>query len=306
MPAFSTHYIFAKEMMQSLKNIADFEINEDAVYIGTQGPDIFFFHRIMPWMIGRSLLRYATALHHSEPQILFENMRAYCSVSAKPDIAKSYAYGFILHYVLDRNCHPYVYALQNKTAKEDKSVNPHSVHNIIEFSMDAYLLNKRLSVQSPETFSTSSTINFNQEVLKEIGRLLEYVIPRTIGRKITAKQAEQAIKDTKYVQNLIFDPKGSKHKTVKILDTIIAPFTGNYKITAHMLPKDLEKAKKYANINNAKWKSPYSDDDRCESFENLFDISILDAQQIIKAFQAGKDCKEITENKSFLTGVEVK
>ena len=37
MPAFSTHYIFAKEMMENLKEFADFEINENAVLIGAQG-----------------------------------------------------------------------------------------------------------------------------------------------------------------------------------------------------------------------------------------------------------------------------
>ncbi len=30
-------------MMENLKEFADFEINENAVLIGAQGPDIFFF-----------------------------------------------------------------------------------------------------------------------------------------------------------------------------------------------------------------------------------------------------------------------
>ena len=31
-------------------------------------------------------------------------------------IARSYAYGFILHYALDRQCHPFVYAKQQELA----------------------------------------------------------------------------------------------------------------------------------------------------------------------------------------------
>lgn len=49
MPAFSTHYIFAKELMERLKGTVDFTVCENAVYIGAQGPDIFFFHRALPW-----------------------------------------------------------------------------------------------------------------------------------------------------------------------------------------------------------------------------------------------------------------
>ncbi len=306
MPAFSTHYLFASEMMPYLEKTADFKINKDAVYFGTQGPDIFFFHRALPWMIGRTLRKCGSMIHRSKPEIFFENMRKYCRTSAKPDIAKSYVYGFILHYVLDRNCHPYVYYLQNKITKENRFANHHSVHNTIEFSMDLYLLNKRAGIENPQKFNTALTVSDDIEVIDEIGRLLEYTVSQTINRNITYKQAITALRDTKYIQNIIFDPKGHKHIFLKIIETILAPITNNYKFTAMMLPRDLEKAKKYANINNSKWLSPYSNGDRFESFENLFDFSKKDAEQMIKAFQAGKGCKEITENKSFLTGVEVK
>ena len=53
MPAFSTHYIFAKELMERLKGTVDFTVCENAVYIGAQGPDIFFFHRALPWQRGK-------------------------------------------------------------------------------------------------------------------------------------------------------------------------------------------------------------------------------------------------------------
>jgi len=305
MPAFSTHYIFAAEMIPYLKETADFKINKDAVYFGTQGPDIFFFHRALPWMIGKPLRKYGSMIHRTKPEILFENMRKYCRISKKPDIAKSYVYGFILHYALDRNCHPYVYYLQNKITKENRFANHHSVHNTIEFSMDLYLLNKRAGIENPHKFNTAATVSDNAEVIGEISRLLEYVVPRTIDKNMTYKQAALTLRDTKYIQTILFDPKGYKHIFLTILETILAPIINNYKFTAMMLPKDLEKAKKYANIDNDKWVSPYSNGDRYESFENLFDYSKKDAKRMIKAFQSGKDCKEITENKSFLTGVEV-
>ena len=52
MPAFCTHYILASEEMSNLHRIAaesGFKLCENAVYIGSQGPDIFFFHRTFPW-----------------------------------------------------------------------------------------------------------------------------------------------------------------------------------------------------------------------------------------------------------------
>lgn len=55
MPAYSTHYLFAYELMDEVKKNVNFAIDEQAVYIGTQGPDIFYDHRILPWMCGKSL-----------------------------------------------------------------------------------------------------------------------------------------------------------------------------------------------------------------------------------------------------------
>lgn len=305
MPSFSTHYIFAYEMLPQIKSIADFTINDDAVFFGAQGPDIFFFHRVFPFMPGRTLRKYGSMLHRSKPSILFENMREYCKISDKPDIAKSYAYGFILHYSLDRSCHPYVYAYQNKITDIHRLTNPHTAHNIIEFSMDTYLLNKRMNIAKPEKFNTAETVSSNNEVINEIAQLLKYVIPKSIHKNLTASQGRTALKDLKTVQKICCDPKGIKRITVTPLEIIAAPFSHNFKFTAMMRPKDLEKAKKYANIENSVWKSPYSNSISNKSFEELFELSKADGLKLITAFQAGEDCKTITENKSFLTGVEV-
>lgn len=305
MPSFSTHYIFAKELMPFLHSIADFKINEEAVLFGTQGPDIFFFHRTFPWMIGKPLRKCGSKLHRAKPSVLFESIRKYCNQSEKPDIAKSYAYGFWLHYALDRNCHPYVYAYQNKSTSKNKLTNPHTAHNIIEFSMDTYLLSKRLGIKEPVKFNTADTVGNDRAVISEIGRLLAYAIPRTINEKITAKQAEIALRDLKEIQKICFDPTGCKRILLTPLEIIAAPISGNFKFTAMMRPKDLEKAKKYGNIVNDKWKSPYSNEIRTESFEQLFVLSKADAMQMLTKFIKDIDCREITENKSFLTGVEV-
>ena len=42
MPAYSTHYLFAKELEEDIKNTVDFDLDECAYFVGTQGPDIFF------------------------------------------------------------------------------------------------------------------------------------------------------------------------------------------------------------------------------------------------------------------------
>ena len=75
MPAYSSHFLFANSMLKEIRQAVDFELNESAVYIGTQGPDIFYDHRALPWMHGKSLRAVGSALHRSVPSALREALR---------------------------------------------------------------------------------------------------------------------------------------------------------------------------------------------------------------------------------------
>lgn len=306
MPAFSTHYIFAKELLPFVEETADFNVNEDAVFVGTQGPDIFFFHRIMPWQFGKSLSKAGSMLHRAKPCSIFEAMKSYCENIPSPDTAKSYVYGFMMHYALDRKCHPFVYSLQDKMTDENHFLNPHTAHNTIELSADCCMLNKRMKQEKPYLFRTSDTINDDNKISSEIGRLWEYVMPASIGIKITEKQGAQAVKDTKAVQKILLDKYSLKKIIARPLEFAVSPITKNFRITSMLRPKDLEKAEKYVNINREKWLSPYSHKEFCDSFEDLFEQALEEAKIMLLRFQAGDDCADITDNLSFLTGVEVK
>lgn len=306
MPAYSTHYIFAKELKEKIENQVDFKLNDAALFIGTQGPDIFFDHRVMPWMIGKSMKKIGSLLHRSKPSEILDKMRQYINLSKNKDVAKSYAAGFILHYALDRNCHPYVYALQDKMVKKYPHLNSHTAHNTIEFSMDTYLLTKRLKIENAHLFETEKTIIFSEAELDELGKMISYVTSKVTNKKVTPSDAKTAIKDLKYIQKLTTDKSGKKEKLVKVIDGISAPFSNNFKFSALMRPKDLENAKKYGNIERKTWFSPYDKLKRNDSFEDLFEFAKSDAINMINEFFAGEDTYKITQNKSFLTGVEVK
>ena len=307
MPAFSTHYIFTKEMMPKLHELADFELSENAVYIGAQGPDLFFFHRALPQWKGKSRKDIGTALHNGKFGEMLDLMRDYGnSASPAPDIAKSYAYGLILHYALDSICHPYVYYLQNKICEKNPKEHPFSAHNMVELGLDSLLLHERLGIENPKAFETADTFNFTEEEKAEIGRTVKSMQPAIPDCPFEAQDAEQAIEDMKKAQRILVDADDKKKKRFGLLERILAPATKNFKVTVFMRPGDLEMQKKYVNINNGKWESPYEPGERRESFYDLFEAAKPKAEEIIRGFNAGTGGYELTHNLSFLTGVEVK
>lgn len=298
-------------MKDFLIETADFNFNKDAAQIGTQGPDIFFFHRILPIaMPGFSMCKIGSALHRTKPAEIFEAFAEYCRISPSPNIAKSYIYGFIIHYALDRNCHPFVYCLQNKILENNKHIHKSSAHNRIEMAMDTYLLNKRMNISDTRSFDTAKTLDAPLEVIDEISHLLAFTIARVTTYSPKEKDIATAIADTKTMQKILRNKNGIIGGICRGFETIIGPVCGYYKFSAMIRPRDLEKAKKYGNINNMTWISPFTGEKSNLSFEDLFLIAKKDAQNLIQGFN--RLCKgysngyEITNNISFLTGTEVK
>ena len=139
---------------------------------------------------------------------------------------------------------------------------------------------------------------------------MSFVIEKVQGKKVEEKEIARAVTDTVKVQNILSDKKGGATCLAHILETPVGPLTGYFKLSCSIKPKDLDFAKKYANINNKLWVSPFDKSEHTESFEQLFEKSKLDAAKLLDGFE--ELCKgntngdKVTNNISFLTGLEVK
>ena len=310
MPAFATHYIFLNEMKDVIRDNADFEFDFKTAGIGTQGPDIFFFHRLIPpFTIWKTLAGLSGKLHHAKAGELFEAFAEYLTFSPNKAIAKSYIYGFILHYALDRNCHPYVYAYQAKEEAATKHIHPLAAHNRVEHAIDTYLLDRRMNIFPPSEFDPALTMSTDPAILEEVGHLLSFVAEKVVGKSVPEKEMARAITDTVKIQTILSDKKGGATRLAHCLEIPTGPLTGYFKLSCSIKPKDLAFAEKYVNMNNEPWENPFDGSVRHESFEQLFEKAIPDAAKLLDGFEA--ICKgnatgyEVTKNLSFDSGLEV-
>lgn len=311
MPAFCTHYLFSEEMKDLILGNLDFNFVPSACAIGTQGPDVFFFHRFLPLaMPGKTRRKVGSAIHNCRPAELFDAFSDYLAFSANRDVAKSFIYGYIMHYALDRKCHPFVYSFQERILEKSKSLHHSTAHNRIEHNMDTYILNIKLGLDDPSDFDCAKTLEAHYDVLDEIAHLMAFVVPRVTQHHITEDEALQAIKDTIIMEKILRNKGNFLMRFVNILDVLISPLSKGYQLSSNINPKDLENSKKYGNINNKLWYSPYSPEEkRYESYLDLYDLAkdeclaLLDGfEQICRGYASGMD---VTHNISFLKGVEV-
>lgn len=310
MPAFATHYIFLEELKDEIEKEFDMSLDYKVAGVGTQGPDIFIFHRLWPPVtIYKSLFGTASKLHRGKPEKLFEAFAEYLKTSKNPHIARSYIYGFILHYALDRNCHPYVYAYQNMITESNKHIHSLAAHNQVEHAVDTYLLYNRKGIYPPSLFKPEETFTNNETELNEIAELMHFVIKKCFDKEVEKSEIVKAVTDTASLQKTLSDKTGRTTKIAKAIETPLGPVSGYFKLSASIKPRDLDLAQKYANERHKEWTSPYSHISSNESFEELFEKAKPDAINLIRGFneilEGTKTGYEVTGNISFLTGLEV-
>lgn len=313
MPAFSTHYLFVRELMDQIAAITpEIQLDAEAVYYGTQGPDVLFFHRILPTMPGKSCNPVGSRMHRANPNALFGAMLRYAR--ALPEVGRdqalSYIYGFLCHYALDRVAHPYIYATQYRIIKARhiwylKGV----VHNQVEYEIDMRMLSRHLQVTSARKFETREVLSTDAALLDAMAGVLSVAAQEALHVSLSREQARQAFCDTRAMQSFLTDRHGWKLPVMALIQLPVYPFLGPC-LTSMLRRTQASEHWDYTNDQKGQWAYPAAPDRvSAESFEELFARAKEDALQLIASFRDALSGQGSLEDAvggiSFLTGVPV-
>lgn len=200
MPAIYAHDRFGRDVAgrldSKLKSIIE---RYPAPYaIGLQGPDLFFFYR--PWAKNR-VNQYGVHLHKVSALPFFEHARKTVEQYGRESAEYSYLLGFICHFILDSECHPYVTRMVGKTGVQ---------HLEIEEEFEKLLL--RRDGKDALSFPAAALVPTDT-------RTAAAIVPFYEG--IDRKTVLQSLKDLKTVKKLFCAPgalkQGFINTTMKIL-----------------------------------------------------------------------------------------
>ncbi len=106
MPAIFTHIQFGKEVAAALPPALQELAKEHApaFYLGTQGPDILFYHKPLKSKQKNPSRKKGWDLHAEAPLSFFQRAKELATSPAE----QAYLLGFLCHYSLDCFCHPYI------------------------------------------------------------------------------------------------------------------------------------------------------------------------------------------------------
>ncbi|MCG7410033.1 zinc dependent phospholipase C family protein [Paenibacillus sp. ACRRX] len=203
MPNIWTHLIFGQEAMRAagldtwLQSPSDLRLFN----MGCQGPDFLFYHHFLPWQTDKTMNLVGSLMHneHCGPVLL-----DFITETDPKDRQRSiYMLGFMLHHVLDRNMHPYVFS-RSGSRKWD--------HQRFEVLMDTHVVKRKLGLETwntPVWKEIDTGGSFPEAVVDAFERMTErhYAAYRGLVRREAWNEANHAMIGA---QKLFHDPRGWK------------------------------------------------------------------------------------------------
>ena len=121
MPALYAHDRFGAKVSGRLEGELGEIVNRyyTQFSIGLQGPDIFFFYK--PYK-DNVIVRYGNHLHEISALSFFRHALSVVQRYGRDSGEYAYLMGFICHFILDSECHPYVDEMIEKTGVQHMEI----------------------------------------------------------------------------------------------------------------------------------------------------------------------------------------
>lgn len=283
MPSFWTHFAFAKECRSRLPSgeLAEaVKCHPHAYHTGMQGPDMFLFY--LPTALRKK--RISTELHTHSPEKLLTCLwkQAANAKGSDRSIALAYAVGFLGHYCLDSETHPFVYA----HAGIERSARCHTAHNALEADLNALSV-RRAFGKLPTELPFPDVYHLPKAEEAVIARQLSRAIGAVYGLSCSPATVSRALRAVRISCHLLCDRSGKKADFVRILEKPIGlPYLSPLFLGVSHYCADA------ANFAHRKWKDPYTGAVSDSDFFSLYD----DAR---KHFEDALHCLAIRSPKDY-------
>ena len=286
MPGFITHYICGQATLNTIvpeaRQMIKYESNEQFYNIGTQGPDIFFYH--FPSLLRKQLRFLGIQMHKDGFGSFMSKMvdiMSYQQLSqAKKSLLFSYISGFLTHYALDATAHPYVYSQTGIRQKGDKaraikySVN----HRKFETAIDVLMLDL-MSSKKPSDYKLWELIRVERNPAQVVAGAMSASIREVYGRNVRPKDVYKAMTYMTAVTRILQSTDGRRKRFMELIENLTI---GENLISSIIHMQKVADGVDYMNLDHASWCIPGMESHN-ESFVELYNESIREGHRMINA-----------------------
>ncbi len=210
MPAATTHCEFSKSVYDALSYSARSSIsNLHMFWLGSQGPDLFFFSNAM--FLPGSLKHLGSQMHQEHIYETAKFLMDYAK--GNPDL-ESYVSGYLTHYALDSTMHPIIYWASMKESKE-KGTPEMEEHFRIEGELDVYMLNKL-----GKGYTVNDDLLISRDDAKLLSQMYHALFLNVYGKNIPASKISRTCFQTAAITGFL-DGGKTKYKALLTVENIV-------------------------------------------------------------------------------------
>ena len=262
-----------------------------------QGHDIFDFYN----------KKEAEYFHLNKSKDFFINMINYIKENNLKDDGEiiSFLYGYISHYVLDKNIHPFVVYKCGKYYKEIKETKKYrGKHSDMETTLDSKMIMLKEGIK-PGKYKSQKLLEPNV-LSKKLCDLIDYTFLKTYNTNNASLKYKKGIKRMHFLYKILRNDKFNFKKRVWNAMDKITP-TGFYKFSpisfGYIKDKDY-----YFNYDKKEWNHPLDKNEKYNySIDDIYNNALKECLNIIKNTKKYLnnnkiDLDKLYDNSSFLTG----
>ena len=318
MPDILTHSIFGEDVLKILKSSRwkdSIKDNMKLYTLGCQGPDIFLYNDFWPYIKNKRGPKIGRRMHREKTGEFFIEGLKYIKNNINDKDKKKklviYLLGFMCHFALDRNAHPYIFyysGVYNKEKKETHKYKGH--HKRLELAIDTALIMEKKGTVSYK-HPVYKMIDLGSYLPEEIVSYYDHIL-KALYDIDNKGIANDAYRDFVKAFKILYDPHGFKKKVLKGFDALTNNKNG---FAINTYPRRLDHDKyDYLNKKKDTWNHPCCEDEVYNlSFYEIYDKGVLEAKEMIEAsidyIEGVKTIDEIVKffpNISYATGKDTK
>jgi len=266
MPDFWTHLIAGEEIAaeidnKEIKSLLD--QNYQLFNYGSQGADFFFYNDFLPWQRAKRGPEKGKMIHSLSGKKLFSEIlitykkRGVYNQAQLPDSRLwqhnlVYLLGFISHYALDRECHPFI--IENG-GRDEK-------HKLIEASIDIYIMDQKWD-QSPVEINPLPYYQLQEEHFESLNYYYQLIFSSLFEEELEKQLVWESYLDLRKYHKIFFAKDAKKYYLLKFLNLI--------------LPQNLSQHCYALNRKEDIWPA-----ENYQQFEQYYLSGIKSAQKLIK------------------------
>ena len=294
MPAFFTHNTFVQQNCNPKDKFAHIRA------LGGQGTDVFFFYGYsLAKREKKSQKRYfGTLIHHIDIADAYSFLLEYASKQEDSDMLYDYLKGLFMHYVMDRNCHPYIFYRTGFVTTPDSTKQEKDkymgYHVTFESILDTVYSKKYKTFKCHKKY-----VKCPNEQVKSVSKMFYELAKYLNYDDIDELTYYNAYKDLMFAESILYSPLGIKKFFIHL-------FAKNKTIDNMMSPSRIKPYAKYDVLNLAKeeWKNCVTGEVHNESFLELVENAKNELKQVDFIINKSKNNNVRDDMKIFISNID--